>query len=76
MDRQIDLVINLPNHNTKFTRDNYLIRRTAIDTGTPLMTNFEVVKLFAEALGHIKNLDATTLFHFKKSHSEQFEQKL
>ncbi|XP_071484617.1 carbamoyl-phosphate synthase [ammonia], mitochondrial-like [Diadema antillarum] len=36
----IDLVINLPNHNTKYVKDNYLIRRAAIDSAVPLMTNF------------------------------------
>ena len=41
-DKAIDLVINLPNHDTKYVRDNFLIRRTSIDTGTPLITNFEV----------------------------------
>ena len=38
----IDLVINLPNHNTKYVKDNYVIRRTCVDTGIPLITNFEV----------------------------------
>ncbi|XP_071791586.1 carbamoyl-phosphate synthase [ammonia], mitochondrial-like [Asterias amurensis] len=64
--KEIDLVINLPNNNTRYTQDNYLIRRCAIDSGIPLMTNFEVVKLFAEALKDVGKLDATTLFHFKK----------
>jgi hypothetical protein len=38
----VDLVINLPNQNTKYTENNYLIRRTAIDSGVPLLTNFQV----------------------------------
>ncbi|XP_072180802.1 carbamoyl-phosphate synthase [ammonia], mitochondrial-like [Diadema setosum] len=62
----IDLVINLPNHNTKYVKDNYLIRRAAIDSAVPLMTNFEVVKLFAEALDHVGSLDATSLFHYTR----------
>lgn len=41
-DGSIDLVINLPNHNTKFVKDNFLIRRSSIDAGVPLLTNFEV----------------------------------
>ena len=35
----IDLVVNLPNNNTKFVRDNFLIRRMAVDHGVPLITN-------------------------------------
>eukprot|EP00057_Strongylocentrotus_purpuratus_P025741 XP_011680215.1 PREDICTED: carbamoyl-phosphate synthase [ammonia], mitochondrial [Strongylocentrotus purpuratus] len=62
----IDLVINLPNHNTKYVKDNFLIRRAAIDSAVPLFTNFEVVKLFAEALDHVGQLDATSLFHYKR----------
>lgn len=41
----IDLVINLPNHNTKYVQDNFLIRRKAVDCGVPLLTNFEASKL-------------------------------
>ncbi|XP_071822470.1 carbamoyl-phosphate synthase [ammonia], mitochondrial-like [Apostichopus japonicus] len=69
-DGSIDLVINLPNHNTKFVKDNFLIRRSSIDAGVPLLTNFEVVKLFAEALDEVGNLDASTLFHFTKAQRE------
>ncbi|XP_015772145.1 PREDICTED: carbamoyl-phosphate synthase [ammonia], mitochondrial-like [Acropora digitifera] len=41
-DKEVDLVINLPNQNTKYIRDNYLIRRASIDCGVPLITNSEV----------------------------------
>jgi len=41
-EKKIDMVINLPNNNTKYTEDNYMIRRMAIDSQTPLITNFEV----------------------------------
>ena len=41
-EKVVDLVINLPNENTKYTEDNYIIRRTAIDSGVPLLTNFQV----------------------------------
>ncbi|KAJ8018272.1 Carbamoyl-phosphate synthase [ammonia], mitochondrial [Holothuria leucospilota] len=40
-ERTIGLVINHPNHNTKFVKDNYLIRRFAVDSGVPLLTDFE-----------------------------------
>lgn len=65
-DRAIDLVINLPNHNTKYVQDNYLIRRTAVDTGVSLVTNFEVVKLLSESLEHRDKVQATSLFHYLK----------
>ncbi|KAJ8018562.1 Carbamoyl-phosphate synthase [ammonia], mitochondrial [Holothuria leucospilota] len=41
-ERTIGLVINHPNHNTKFVKDNYLIRRFAVDSGVPLLTDFEL----------------------------------
>ncbi|XP_014667039.1 PREDICTED: carbamoyl-phosphate synthase [ammonia], mitochondrial-like [Priapulus caudatus] len=62
----VDLVINLPNHNTKYLRDNFLIRRTSVDCGVPLLTNFEIVQLFAEALGHVGKIDSKSLFHYRK----------
>ncbi|KAE8580498.1 hypothetical protein XENTR_v10024445 [Xenopus tropicalis] len=62
----IDMVINLPNNNTKHVRDNYLIRRTAADCGIALLTNFQVVKLFAEAMKYSGDLDTKSLFHFRQ----------
>uniref|UniRef100_A0A671T7F9 Carbamoyl-phosphate synthase [ammonia], mitochondrial n=1 Tax=Sinocyclocheilus anshuiensis TaxID=1608454 RepID=A0A671T7F9_9TELE len=76
----IDLVVNLPNNNTKFLKDNFQIRRMAVDYGVPLITNFqspkgeqsrvtdsdEVVKLFAEAIRYSSDLDATSLFHYRQ----------
>ncbi|XP_077997955.1 carbamoyl-phosphate synthase [ammonia], mitochondrial-like isoform X2 [Glandiceps talaboti] len=72
--KEIDLVINLPNQNTKHVKNNYLIRRSAIDSGTPLLTNFELVKLFAEALDQMGNLDTSSLFHYKKPTREKIHQ--
>ncbi|XP_067844338.1 carbamoyl-phosphate synthase [ammonia], mitochondrial [Heptranchias perlo] len=66
-DGAIDLVINLPNNNTRFMRENYLIRRMAIDHGVPLITNFQVVKLFAEAIKHCGKLDSTSLYHYREN---------
>ncbi|XP_058643579.1 carbamoyl-phosphate synthase [ammonia], mitochondrial isoform X2 [Onychostoma macrolepis] len=62
----IDLVVNLPNNNTKFLKDNFQIRRMAVDHGVPLITNFQVVKLFAEAIRYSSDLDATSLFHYRQ----------
>uniref|UniRef100_A0A8C1AWV5 Carbamoyl-phosphate synthase 1 n=2 Tax=Cyprinus carpio TaxID=7962 RepID=A0A8C1AWV5_CYPCA len=47
-----DLVVNLPNNNTKFLKDNFQIRRMAVDYGVPLITNFQV--------------NATSLFHYRQ----------
>ncbi|KAM4777021.1 carbamoyl-phosphate synthase [ammonia], mitochondrial isoform 2-T2 [Cyanocitta cristata] len=66
-DGKIDLVINLPNNNTSFVHDNYVIRRMAIDSGIALLTNFEVTKLFAEALKYSGKLDSRSLFHFRQA---------
>ncbi|CAM9578594.1 unnamed protein product, partial [Discosporangium mesarthrocarpum] len=49
-DKKIDLVINLPTHESKMLEDNYAIRRTAVDFGIPLLTNPHLVKLFTEAM--------------------------
>ncbi|MBN3324266.1 CPSM synthase, partial [Atractosteus spatula] len=38
----------------------------AVDYGVPLITNFQVVKLFAEAIKHCSELDATSLFHYRQ----------
>lgn len=64
-DKKVDLVINLPNQNTKYVKDNYLIRRMSIDGGVPLITNFEVAKMFAEALSQTQDLDAMSLSHYR-----------
>ncbi|XP_049658643.1 carbamoyl-phosphate synthase [ammonia], mitochondrial [Accipiter gentilis] len=66
-DGKIDLVINLPNSNTKFVHDNYVIRRMAIDSGIALLTNFQVTKLFAEAVKYSGKLDSRSLFHYRQS---------
>uniref|UniRef100_A0A4W6F5S3 Carbamoyl-phosphate synthase [ammonia], mitochondrial n=1 Tax=Lates calcarifer TaxID=8187 RepID=A0A4W6F5S3_LATCA len=62
----IDLVVNLPNNNTRHLRDNFLIRRMAVDHGVPLITNYQVCKChrsglcaqftFTHYLGHQINL--------------------
>ncbi|KFQ28676.1 hypothetical protein N331_01781, partial [Merops nubicus] len=65
-DGKVDLVINLPNSNTKFVHDNYVIRRMAIDSGIALLTNFQVTKLFAEAVKYSGKLDSRSLFHYRQ----------
>ncbi|XP_067320041.1 carbamoyl-phosphate synthase [ammonia], mitochondrial [Anolis sagrei] len=65
-DGSIDLVINLPNNNTKFVHENFLIRRTAVDSGISLLTNLQVAKLFTEAIKYSGKLDSKSLFHYRK----------
>ncbi|XP_038604749.1 carbamoyl-phosphate synthase [ammonia], mitochondrial [Tachyglossus aculeatus] len=62
----IDMVINLPNNNTRFIHDNYVIRRTAVDSGIALLTNFQVTKLFAEAIQKSRTVDSKSLFHYRQ----------
>jgi len=49
--REVDLVINIPKHfqREELTND-YLIRRTAVDFGIPLVTNLQVALRLTEAL--------------------------
>jgi carbamoyl-phosphate synthase (ammonia) len=70
-EKKIDLVINLPNQKTQYIHDNYLIRRAAIDNCVPLITNFEVAKLFVEALDYQKDLKALSLLDYRKTLKEK-----
>ena len=48
---KIDLVINIPKNIEREELDNdYLIRRTAVDFNTPLITNLQLAKRFVEAI--------------------------
>ena len=50
-DRAFDLVINIPKNNEeKELRNDYLIRRAAIDYNIPLLTDIKVAKQFIDAL--------------------------
>ncbi|KAM6978530.1 carbamoyl-phosphate synthase [ammonia], mitochondrial [Tautogolabrus adspersus] len=66
----IDLVVNLPTNNTRHLKDNFTIRRMAVDYGVPLITNYQVVKLFAEAIGYAGKLDTSSLFHYRQKESQ------
>ncbi|GFO26739.1 carbamoyl-phosphate synthase [ammonia], mitochondrial-like [Plakobranchus ocellatus] len=72
-DKKIDLVINLPNQKTKYVQDNYLIRRAAIDSGVPLITNFEVAKLFVESLDYAKEVKPMSLFDYRGPGNERHQ---
>jgi carbamoyl-phosphate synthase large subunit len=52
--RKLDLVINIPKHFQKEELTNdYIIRRTAVDFGVPLITNRQLAERLAEALERI-----------------------
>ncbi|KAF6019970.1 CPS1 [Bugula neritina] len=65
-EKAIDLVINLPNNNTKYVQDNYMIRRMSIDSQTPLVTNFQIAKLLTESLAKEDQMRPDSLFHYQK----------
>ena len=75
-EENIGLVINVPSYKSKRLEDNYLMRRTAVDFGVPLMTNLQLVKCFSDAAhklkkGEMLDLDAKTLFeHYEEETDE------
>jgi carbamoyl-phosphate synthase large subunit len=49
--RKIDLVINIPkNYQEQELTNDYIIRRTAVDFGIPLITNMQLARRFVEAV--------------------------
>jgi len=57
-DKKIDLVINIPKNAQKEELDNdYLIRRKAVDSNVPLITNIKLAKRLVEALNNIELKD-------------------
>jgi carbamoyl-phosphate synthase large subunit len=52
--RKVDLVINIPKHFQKEELTNdYLLRRTAVDFGVPLITNRQLAERLSEALERV-----------------------
>jgi carbamoyl-phosphate synthase large subunit len=51
--REIDMVINVPKNNRETElKNDYIIRRMAVDFDVPLFTNIKVAKQFTEALAY------------------------
>jgi carbamoyl-phosphate synthase (ammonia) len=70
--QEIDLVVNLPTYESKQTRNNFVIRRTAVDFGIPVLTQPQLVKLFVESLvrhkkGELVGIRADSLFDYYKN---------
>lgn len=67
--KEFGLCINVPTHESKRLEDNYLMRRTAVDYGIPLLTNMNLLKVFTAAIhkkdmkgGKMVGLEPTSLF--------------
>ncbi len=74
---EVGLVINIPTHKSKRLKDNYLMRRSAVDFGIPLLTNMNLVKYFTDAVfknemepGKMVGLHPTSLFEHYENESE------
>jgi hypothetical protein len=51
--------------------DGYLLRRKSVDTGTPLITNIKIAKMFVESLANLGSVDAIHTYsydHFMDKH--------
>ena len=74
-EKEICMVVNVPTYESKRLEDNFLMRRTAVDFGIPLLTNMNLFKVFADAAskhvaGELTGLDAQTLFEHYQSESD------
>lgn len=75
-EKDICMVVNVPTYESKRLEDNFLMRRTAVDFGIPLLTNMNLVKVFADAAskhvkGELVGLDAQTLFEHYQSETDE-----
>lgn len=73
----VGLVVNIPSHESKRLEDNYLMRRTAVDFGIPLLTNMNLFKVFTDAVyknnmeeGKMVGLHPKSLFEHYASESD------
>ncbi|GAX13177.1 carbamoyl-phosphate synthase [Fistulifera solaris] len=71
----INLVINVPSQNSKRLEDNFLMRRTAMDFGAPLLTNMNLVKMFTDSMYKYRKegmagLEPKTLFEHYQAESD------
>lgn len=70
--KEVDLVVNIPAHTSTRLEDNFLLRRTAVDFGIPLLTNMQLFQTFTDACakhkkGELVGLKPTSLFeHYAK----------
>ena len=58
---EIDLVIDTPTQGRDKSRDGFLIRRTAIETGVNCLTSLDTARALATSLEHIGEEEKLTL---------------
>ena len=74
---KIDMTINIPTHESDRLEDNYEMRRTTVDFGVPLLTNLQLVKVFADAAkmkkrGELLGLSPKSLFeHYQEEKASE-----
>jgi carbamoyl-phosphate synthase (ammonia) len=69
------MVVNVPTYESKRLEDNFQIRRSAVDFGIPLLTNMNLVKVFADAAhkykkGELVGLEPSTLFEHYQAETD------
>jgi carbamoyl-phosphate synthase (ammonia) len=74
-EKEICLVVNVPTYESKRLEDNFLMRRTAVDFGIPLMTNMNLFKVFSDAAnlhakGELADLEPETLFEHYQAETD------
>jgi len=75
--KDICLVVNIPTHKSTRLEDNFLMRRTAVDFGIPLLTNMNLVEVFTDAMykykmeqGQMVGLNPDSLFEHYATESD------
>ncbi len=54
--REVDMIINIPKNNRETElKNDYIIRRMAVDSDIPLFTNIKVAREFIDALVNTRN---------------------
>jgi carbamoyl-phosphate synthase (ammonia) len=74
-EKDICMVVNVPTYESKRLEDNFLMRRSAVDFGIPLMTNMNLFKVFADAAhlhskGEITGLNPKKLFEHYQNETD------
>lgn len=75
---EIGLVVKISTPQSNRLKDNYILRRTAVDFGIPLLTNMSLFKLFTDSIyknymdkGNMIGLNPTSLFEHYSFESQQ-----
>ena len=63
---KIDLVIDTPTQGRDKTRDGFMIRRTAIETGVNCLTSLDTARALVTSMEHAKNSSELNLIDIAK----------